>query len=147
MFIMGRILLVLAVFGFTFTIDADAKPLYLCDDGKTVLLKDRAELGCPVYQPKAGLITVPDGATWADVEWAVALKQAARSKPSPRMRVSRCEEWIDLILRSDGGLDMETAENTRRWLVLSRIVTTTNLCEEYFTREVYPKFSQAVGFG
>ncbi len=83
MFIMGRILLVLAVFGFTFTIDADAKPLYLCDDGKTVLLKDRAELGCPVYQPKAGLITVPDGATWADVEWAVALKQAARSTPSP----------------------------------------------------------------
>ncbi len=146
MFIMGRILLVLAVFGFTFTIDA--KPLYLCDDGKTVLLKDRAELGCPVYKPKGDeLITVPDGATWADVEWAVALKQAVQSKPSPRMRVSRCEEWIDLILRSDGGLDLETAENTRRWLVLSRIVTTTNLCEEYFTREVYPKFSQAVAFG
>ncbi len=83
MCIMGRILLVLAVFGFTFTIDADAKPLCLCDDGKTVLLTDRAELGCPVYKPEGELITVPDGATWADVEWAVALKQPARSTPSP----------------------------------------------------------------
>ncbi len=35
---------------------------------------------------------------------------------------------------------METAENTRRWLALSRIVTTTNLCEEYLTKHVYPRF-------
>ncbi len=119
---------------------AEAKTLYLCDDGKTVLLTDRAELGCPVYKPKAELITVPDGATWADVQWAVALKQAAQSKPSPRMRAGLCEEWVDLNLRTDGGLDMETAENTRRWLALSRIVTTTNLCEEYLTKHVYPRF-------
>ncbi len=83
---------------------------------------------------------MPDGATWADVEWAVALKQAARSKPSPRMRAGLCRQWIDLNLRSDAGLDMETDENTRRWLALSHIVTTTNLCEEYLTKQVYAKF-------
>ena len=138
--IMGRIFLVLVVCGFAFTMDAEAKPLFLCDDGATVLLTDRAELGCPVYQPKAELITVPDGATWADVQGAVALKQAARSTSTPHMRASLCEEWIDLNLRTDGGLDMETAENTRRWLALSRIVTTTNLCEEYLTKQVYPRF-------
>ena len=83
MCILGRILFVLVVCGFSFTMDADAKPLFLCDDGTTVLLTDRAELGCPVYTPKGELITVPDGATWADVQWAVALKHAARSTPSP----------------------------------------------------------------
>ena len=83
---------------------------------------------------------MPDGATWADVEGAVALKQAARSKPSERMRAGLCQEWIDLNLNTDGGLDMGTAENTRRWQALSRIVTTTNLCEEYLTKEVYPPF-------
>ena len=50
--------------------------LYLCDHSTTVLLTDRAELGCPVYKAKGEPITVPDSATWADVGWAVALKQA-----------------------------------------------------------------------
>ncbi len=57
-----------------------------------------------------------------------------------RRRAGLCEEWGDLNLRTDGGLDMETAENTRRWLALSRIVTTTNLCEEHLTKQVYPRF-------
>ncbi len=109
-----------------------------------MLLTDRAKLGCPVYKPKADLITVPDGATWTDVEWAVALKQAQtlppRSQRSPTRQAKLCEEWMDLNLRTDGGLNMETDENTRRWLALSRIVTTRNLCEEYLTEEVYPKF-------
>jgi len=105
-----------------------------------VLLTDRAKLGCPVYKSKAELVTVPDGTTWADVEWAVAFKQAARSTPSPRMRVGLCQQWIDLNRRTDGGLDMETDEDTRRWLALSRIVTITNLCEKYVTREVYQNF-------
>ncbi len=35
---------------------------------------------------------------------------------------------------------METDENTRRWLALSRIVTTTNLCEEYLTKQLYSRF-------
>ncbi len=56
------------------------------------------------------------------------------------MRAGLCQEWVDLNLNTDGGLDMETAENTRRWLALSRIVTTTNLCEEYLTKRVYPRF-------
>ncbi len=43
-------------------------------------------------------------------------------------------------MHTDGGLDMETAENTGRWLALSCIVTTTNLCEEYLTKQVYPRF-------
>jgi len=140
--VLGRSLFLLTVCWFSFTIDADAKPLFLCDDGKTVLLTDRAELGCPVYKPKGELITVPDGATWADVEWAVALKLAEntpqRSAPSPRMRAQPCNEWGDLNLPTDGELEMD--EPTRRLLELSRIVTPTNLCEEYLTKEVYPKF-------
>ena len=138
--VLGRSLFLLTVCWFSFTLDAEAKPLYVCDDGGTVLLTDRAELGCPAYKPKGELFIVPDGATWADVEWAVALKQAAQSKPSPRMRAGLCQEWIDLNLRTNGGLDMETTENTRRWRALSRIVTPTNLCEEYLTKEAYPKF-------
>ena len=70
----------------------------------------------------------------------MALKQAARSTSTPRIRASLCKEWIDRNLRTDGGMDMETAENTRQLLELSRIVTPTNLCEEYLTKEVYPKF-------
>ncbi len=144
MVIVRHIVFVLAVCWFSFTLDADAKPLVLCDDGKTVLLTDRAELGCPVYTPKGELITVPDGATWADVEWAAALKLAEvvppGSKPSPAMRAGVCREWGDLNLLTDNRLGMETDEDTRRWLALSRIVTTTNLCEEYLTKEVYPKF-------
>ena len=40
----------------------------------------------------------------------------------------------------DGELDMETDENTQQWLELSRIVTPTNLCEEYLDKQVYPRF-------
>ena len=57
-----------------------------------------------------------------------------------RMRAGVCREWGDLNLRTDDRLDMETDENTRRWLALSRIVTTTNICEEYLTKRVYPRF-------
>ena len=39
-----------------------------------------------------------------------------------------------------GRLDMVTDETTRLWLALSRIVTPTNLCEEYLTKEACPKF-------
>ncbi len=142
MVILRHFLFVLAVCGFSFTLDANAEPLYLCDDGKTVLLTDRAELGCPVYQPKSELFIVPDGATWADVKWAVALEQAEnapqRSTPSSRMRAQPCDEWGDLSLPTDGELELD--EPTRRLLELSRIVTPTNLCEEYLTKEVYPKF-------
>ncbi len=138
---MGRILLVLAVFGFTFTIDADAKPLYLCDDGKTVLLTDRAELGCPVYTPKGELITVPDGATWADVKWAVATKQADRlpARRSADRTQDVCREWIDLNLRTNGGYQVDV-EDAQRWVTLSRIVIDTNICEGYLGSEVFPRF-------
>ncbi len=94
--ILRHFLFVLTVCWFSFTLDAEAKTLYVCDDGRTVLLTDRAELGCPVYKPKGELITVPDGATWADVEWAVALKLAEnapqRSTPSLRIRDQPCDE-------------------------------------------------------
>ena len=124
--------------------EAEAKPLYLCDNGETVLLTDKASLGCPLYRPQAELIVVPDGATWSDVEWAVATKHAESIPPATRrsanMTQDVCGEWGDLNLRTDGGLDMGTAESTRRWLALSRIVTETNLCEEYIGKEVYPHF-------
>ncbi len=143
MVVLRHFLFVLAVCGFSFTLDAEAKTLYVSDDGSTVLLTDRAELGCPAYEPKGSLLTVPDGATWADVEWAVALKLAEneqqRSAPSPRLRAQPCDdEWGDLSLPADGELELD--EPTRRLLELSRIVTPTNLCEEYLTKEAYPKF-------
>ncbi len=140
--ILRHFLFVLTVCWFSFTLDAEAKTLYVCDDGRTVLLTDRAELGCPAYKPKGKLLIVPDGATWADVEWAVALKQAEnapqRSTPSPRIRAQSCEEWRDLNLPRDAGLEMD--ETTRQLLELSRIVTPTNLCEEYRDKQVYPRF-------
>ncbi len=61
--ILRHSLFMLAVCWFSFTLDAEAKTLYVCDDGRTVLLTDRAELGCQVYKPKAELFTVPDGGT------------------------------------------------------------------------------------
>ncbi len=142
--ILRHFLFVLAVCWFSFALDAEARTLYVCDDGRTVLLTDRAELGCPAYAPKGSLLTVPDGANWADVEWAAALKLAEneqqRSAPSARLRAQPCDEagWGDLTLPTDGELDMD--EPTRRLLELSRIVTPANLCEEYLTKEVYPKF-------
>ncbi len=123
---------------------AEAKTLYLYDDGTTVLLVDNESLGCPVYLPQAELITVPDGATWADVQWAVVTNSPEAFQPRTplpaRMRTDVCALWQDLNLRTNGGLDMETAEQTRRWLALSRIVTATNLCEAYINKEVYPRF-------
>ena len=64
-----------------FAWNAHAKTLFLCDDREPLLLTDDASLGCPVYTPKADVITVPDGATWSDVEWAVAIKQAEQLPP------------------------------------------------------------------
>ncbi len=141
--ILRHFLFVLAVCWFSFALDAEAKTLYVCDDGRTVLLTDRAELGCPAYEPKGSLLTVPDGATWADVEWAAALKLAEneqqRSAPSARLRAQPCDdEWGDLSLPTDGELELD--EPTRQLLELSRIVTPTNLCEEYLTKEAYPTF-------
>jgi len=138
--ILRHFLFVLAVCWFSFALDAEARTLYVCDDGRTVLLTDRAEL----YAPKGSLLTVPDGATWADVEWAAALKLAEneqqRSAPSARLRAQPCDdtEWGDLSLPTDGELELD--EPTRRLLELSRIVTPINLCEEYLTKEAYPKF-------
>lgn len=124
--------------------EAHAKPLYLCDDGTTVLLTDDASRNCPVYEPRADLITVPAGSTWDDVEWAVAVKQAERPSPAAQRRqkvlADACALWLDLNLETDGGVDMQTAENTRKWLALSRIVTATNICDEYLTKEIYPRF-------
>ncbi|MFQ5938198.1 MAG: hypothetical protein ACE5LB_17485, partial [Acidiferrobacterales bacterium] len=67
------LLVTLSVLLFAWT--AEAKTLYLCDDGETLLLTDDVSLGCPVYTPFADLIRVPDGATWNDVEWAVAIRE------------------------------------------------------------------------
>lgn len=127
-----------------FAMEVDAEPLFICDDGATVLLTDDAARRCPVYEPRAELITVPAGATWADVEWAVALKLAERPSPAVQGRQQAmgdaCALWLDLNLRTDGGLDMRTSENTRKWRALSRIVTATNICDEYLTKEIYPRF-------
>ncbi len=144
MVIMRGMLFLFVVCWFASPLDAEAKTLYLCDDGTTVLLVDNESLGCPVYLPQAELITVPDGATWTDVQWAVAANSPEafqQRTPLPaRTRTDPCALWEDLNLRTDGGLDMETAERTRRWMALARIVTATGLCEAYITKDVYPRF-------
>lgn len=142
---MIRLLLsLLCVWCISLSTEAQAQALYVCDDGTTVLLTDDASRGCPAYKPQAELITVPAGSTWADVEWAVALKLAERPSPVAQRRqrvlTDACALWLDLNLDTDGGLDMETAENTRKWLALSRIVTATNICEEYLSKQLYPQF-------
>lgn len=144
MAIIRLVLSVLLICLVSFATEVDARPLYVCDDGTTVLLTDDAARGCPAYEPRAELITVPEGATWADVEWAVALKMAEQPSPAVQRRqkvlADACALWLDLALDTDGGLDMQTSENTRKWLALSRIVTATNICDEYLTKEIYPKF-------
>lgn len=128
----------------SFATEADAKLPYVCDDGTTVLLTDDAWRGCSAYKPQAELIWVPEGSTWTDVEWAVALKLAEWPSPvvPPRQKVlaDACALWLDLNLSTDGGLDLHTSENARKWLALSRIVTATNVCEEYISKGISPTF-------
>lgn len=123
----------------------EAKPLFLCDDGTTVLLTDQEGVNCPNFSSTAGeLIYVPDGSTWRDVKWAVSTQRPEAIEPRPAgfstQPVDACMQWKDLNLRTDGGLNMESTEDTQRWLALSRIVTATNLCSEYITRPIYPNF-------
>ena len=142
-----RFAIFMCVAAFPFS-SVSAKPLYLCDDGTTVLLTDQQETNCPEFSSTAGeLIYIPDGSTWRDVNWAVATQRPEAIEPREpgsvgflQKRVDACMEWRDLNLRTDGGLNMETTEDTRRWLALSRIVTATNLCSEYLTRRIYPSF-------
>lgn len=144
------LLFVLSASWLSFAMNAQANALYLCDDGKTTLLTDKASLGCPVYEPQADLLRVPDGATWADVQSAVATQHPEAFQPPTQSaqivpqiahdesaRSDFCRQWIDLNLETDGGLDMDTDENTRKFLALSRIVTATNLCEGYMSQEGY----------
>ena len=123
---------------------SEATPLFLCDDGSTVLLTDKKEKGCPVYSPSAELIVVPSGSSWSDVQWAVATARPESFQPPTRTSAVRnqdvCREWRDLNLRTDGGFDMGSTDDTRRWLALSRIVLSTDLCERSFRADVYPKF-------
>ena len=125
-------------------VEAQAKELYVCDEGDSVLLTDQKELGCPTYEPQGDLTTVPDGATWADVKWAVAVKLAERPSPAmqraERVRTDPCAQWLDLELPPDSGLDQTTAENTRKWTAWSRIVPVTDLCKEYLHKDLYSGF-------
>lgn len=132
---MLRILTLLAAFAAVLTVNAEAKPLYICDDGQTVLLTDNESLGCPVYRPQADLITVPSGSTLSDVEFAVAVHEAEQA---PAWRsvaggqfANACEEWMALNDRTQGGHLIQTTEDRQRWVALSRIVTVTNMCEGY----------------
>lgn len=132
---MLRILTVLTAFAALFVVNVEAKPLYLCDDGQTVLLTDNESLGCPVYQPQVDLITVPSGSTLSDVELAVALHEAEQAPAWRSVAGSQfenaCEEWIALNDRTQGGHVIQTPQDRQRWVALSRIVTVTNICEGY----------------
>ena len=132
---MLRILLILAAFAALFTVNVEAKPLYLCDDGQTVLLTDNESLGCPVYEPQGDLIIVPSGSTLSDVEFAVALHEAEHAREWTPLASSQfanaCEEWMALNERTQGGHLIQTTQDRQRWVTLSRIITVTNICEGY----------------
>ncbi len=112
-----------------FAVEAEAKSLFVCDDGTTVLLTDQASHECPAFIPQAELFVVPDGSTWADVEWAVASRRPEafqpRRAPVLASYEEACAQWRDLNLRTTGGLFFTTPEETRRWLALSKIVSAT----------------------
>ena len=126
---MVRILSLFVVAYLPFAVAAEAQSLFLCDDGRTVLLTDQASRGCPVFIPQAELIVVPDGSTWADVEWAVASRRPEAFQPKREPVLASyeeaCGQWRELNLRTTGGLLMRTPEETRRLLTLSKIVSAT----------------------
>ena len=143
--VMFTLLFLLSVSLVSCATDREDKILFLCDRGETVLLTGDSSNGCPIYQPQSELITVPDGATWADVEWAVAKKRAERPSPaqvrSEKVRTDRCAQ-PDLVLEWDITVGKDTPEDVKKWQRLSRIepVANLNLCEEYRTKQVYPRF-------
>ena len=112
-----------------FAVEADAKSLFVCDDGSTVLLTDQAKHGCPTFIPEAELIVVPDGSTWADVEWAVATQRPEafqpRREPALASYEEVCSQWRELNLRTNGGTILGSTEEARRWATLSQIVSAT----------------------
>lgn len=127
--------------------NSEDKILYLCEDGQTLLLTGEASLGCPAYEPHAELITVPDGATWADVEWAVGLKLAERPSPAQQRAMQRAEKvrtdpcaWPDLSLQQDITVGVEPEEDVKKWEHLSKIKSDTTLCEQYRNKRATPRF-------
>lgn len=151
--VITTILSLLLVSVVSFEAFVNAKPLFLCDDGQTVLLTDRESQGCPEYAPQTELITVPEGSTWADIEWAVAITSPEAYEPRPestqtaRVPLSDlCREWVDLNLRTRGGVGGtgfgpdgasvgQSTQDRQRYVELNRIVSATNLCEGYIYRE------------
>ncbi len=141
--LVSRFLFPVLFTSFLIPFPTDATQLFLCDDGHTVLLTDNKELRCPAFDPQAELSTVPDGSTWPEVKGAVAPKLAVSPsnwEPAAGQRSDVCWEWVDLNLLTDGGLDMRSTDNTRKWLALSRIVTATNLCGLYRDPGTFPRF-------
>ena len=146
--VMFTLIFVFSVFLVSCATNREDKILSLCDDGKTLRLTGEASLGCPVYEPHSELPTVPDGATWADVEWAVGLKLAERPSPAQqraeqraeKIRTDPCAQWLDLSLQRHVTVGIETDEDVKKWEYLSKIVPDTNLCEEYMSKQVTPRF-------
>jgi hypothetical protein len=140
---MVAIVCLLSVFLVSCATDREDKVLYLCDDSKTLLLTHEASLGCPVYEPHSELITVPDGATWADVEWAVGLKLAERPSPAQQraetVRTDPCA-WLDLSLQRHITVGVEAEKDVKKWEDLSKIMPDTTLCEKYRVKKETPRF-------
>lgn len=133
------------------TMTARAETLYLCDDGKTVLLTTREDLGCPMYEPQASLVIVPDGSTFAEAEFAVASQQPEAFQPRRQGHVSSkvpkelCKyQWPDLTLQPRGDGDDAAETDIVAWQYLSGIQPAARQsvvqepCESYMARRVYP---------
>lgn len=146
--VMCTLLFVFSVFLLSCATNREDKVLALCDDGETLRLTGDTSLGCPVYEPQSDLPTVPDGATWADVEWAVGLKLAEQPSPAQqraaqraeKMRTDPCAQWLDLNLQRHVTVGIEKDEDVKKWEYLSKIVPDTNLCEEYISKRTAPRF-------
>ncbi len=144
---MVTIVFLLTVFLVSCATNREDKILFLCDDSETLLLTHEASLGCPVYEPHSELITVPDGATWADVEWAVGLKLAERPSPAQQRAQQRAEKvrtdpcaWLDLSLQRHITVGVDAEEDVKKWERLSRIVPDKSLCEKYRVKKETPSF-------
>lgn len=120
----------ITLLGLLLAATAAAEPLYVCG-GTPPLYTNRAELGCPVYEPGGRLRTAPPGATWAEIK-LLAVGPSTSEAPAERSGSDKAapaqdtpcalyREWAALNARTQGGFYSLTTEERQRWMGLQKI--------------------------